>query len=422
VHTNGQRIGVIGSGVAGLTAAYLLQRGYEVLLFEADGRLGGHAHTHDVPSAHGGTIGVDSGFIVHNERTYPNLLRLFGELGVATRDTEMSMSIRCDGCGLEYAGAKGVRGMFAQPRNLARGKYLRMLVEVKRFHQHANRVLSAPEAGDVTIGAFLAIGGYTKYFVDHFMLPLVSTVWSADRVDTMRYPARYLFEFLRNHGMLSIGDSPDWRTVVGGSREYVQLAAKQLTAVHLSTPVRSMRRTGGGVEIRDDADTVHSVDRVVVATHADQALRLLAKPTAAEHELLSPFRYSENEAWLHTDAAVLPRTPAARSGWNFTSSACGAHDGSVRVSYDMNRLMRLGEPTDYVVTLNPGSRPRADSVIAKMTYEHPVYTPESVAAQRRLPELNDGTVAFAGAYHGWGFHEDGCASGVRAAESFGVKW
>lgn len=422
VQTNGQRIGVIGSGVAGLTAAYLLQRGYEVLLFEADGRLGGHAHTHDVPSAHGGTIGVDSGFIVHNERTYPNLLRLFGELGVATQDTEMSMSIRCDGCGLEYAGAKGVRGMFAQPRNLARGKYLRMLAEVKRFHLHANRVLAAPEAGDVTVGAFLAIGGYTKYFVDHFMLPMVSTVWSADRADTMRYPARYLFEFLRNHGMLSIGDSPSWRTVTGGSREYVQLAAKQLTAVHLSTPVRSMHRTGGGIEIRDDADTVHAVDKVVVATHADQALRLLAKPTAAEHEVLSTFRYSANEAWLHTDGDVLPKSPAARSGWNFTSSACGAHDGSVRVSYDMNRLMQLGEPTDYVVTLNPGSRPREGSVIAKMNYEHPVYTPESVAAQRRLPELNDGTVAYAGAYHGWGFHEDGCASGVRAAESLGVAW
>jgi predicted NAD/FAD-binding protein len=422
VQTNGQRIGVIGSGVAGLTAAYLLQRRFEVLLFEADGRLGGHAHTHDVPSAHGGTIGVDSGFIVHNERTYPNLLRLFGELGVATQDTEMSMSIRCDGCGLEYAGAKGLRGMFAQPRNLGRAKYLRMLAEVRRFHVHARRVLASPDAGDVTIGAFLAIGGYSKYFVDHFMLPVVSTVWSADRADTLRYPAQYLFAFLQNHGMLSVGGSPSWRTVVGGSREYVERAAKQLTAVHLSTPVRSVLRTSSGIEIRDDADTAHHVDRVVVATHADQALRLLAKPTDLEHEVLSPFRYSDNEAWLHTDASVLPAAPAARAGWNFTASKCGSDDGAVQVSYDMNRLMRLEEPTDYVVTLNPATPPPAGSVIAKMDYTHPVYTPESVASQRRLPELNDGVVAFAGAYHGWGFHEDGCASGVRAAESFGAGW
>ncbi len=418
----GQRIGVIGSGVAGLTAAYLLQRKYEVLLFEADDRLGGHAHTHDVPSAHGGTIGVDSGFIVHNERTYPTLLRLFGELGVRTHDTEMSMSIRCDGCGLQYAGAKGLPGLFAQRRNVTRTRYLRMLAEVKRFHRHAKRLLEAPEAGDVTIGAFLAIGGYTGYFIDHFVLPLVSTVWSADRVDTLRYPARYLFEFLRNHGMLSVKNSPAWRTVVGGSREYVQRAAKQLTAVHLSTPVRSVLRTARGAEILDDGDTRHRVDKVVIATHADQALRLLANPTEAERDVLGQFRYSVNEAWLHTDTSVLPTLPDARSGWNYRAPACGAHARAVQVSYDMNRLMRLDEPTGYVVTLNPGEGPHKDSVVAKMTYEHPVYTPESVAAQRRLPELNDGVLAYAGAYHGWGFHEDGCSSGARAAESLGVIW
>ncbi|WP_414938097.1 NAD(P)/FAD-dependent oxidoreductase [Amycolatopsis sp. cmx-11-51] len=422
VHTTGQRIGVIGSGVAGLTAAYLLQRRYEVLLFEAEDRLGGHAHTHDVPSAHGGTVGIDSGFIVHNERTYPNLLRLFAELGVATRDTEMSMSIRCDGCGLQYAGAKGLKGLFAQPRNATRGRYLRMLADVKRFHQHATRVLEAPEAGDVTLGAFLAIGGYTKYFVDHFLLPVVSTVWSADRNDTLEYPARYLFEFLRNHGMLSVGGSPSWRTVVGGSREYVDLAAKQLTAVHLSTPVRSVRRTARGIEVRDDADTRHRLDKVVLATHADQALNLLASPTEAERDVLGSFRYSSNEAWLHTDTGVLPTAGSARAGWNYATPACGANAGAVQVSYDMNRLMRLDEPTGYVVTLNPGTAPDDGSVLAKMTYEHPVYTPDSVAAQRRLPELDDDTVAFAGAYHGWGFHEDGCASGVRAAENFGVRW
>ncbi|GAA3568290.1 FAD-dependent oxidoreductase [Amycolatopsis ultiminotia] len=419
-HTTGLRIAVIGSGVAGLTAAYLLQRRHEVLLFEADDRLGGHAHTHDVPSAHGGTVGVDSGFIVHNERTYPTLTRLFGELGVQTRDTEMSMSIRCDGCGLQYAGARGLRGLFAQPRNVTSPRYLRMLAEVKRFHRHAARLLAHPEAGDVPLGAFLAIGGFSRYFTDHFVLPLVSTVWSADRTDTMKYPARYLFEFLHNHGMLSVTGSPTWRTVAGGSREYVERAAKQLTAVHLSTPVRSVLRTARGVEVRDDADTPHRVDGVVVATHADQALRLLAEPTRAEQDLLGAFRYSRNEALLHTDATVLPTVPAARSGWNYRTATCGADAGAVQVSYDLNHLMSLDEATRYVVTLNPRSAPT--EVLARMSYEHPIYTPESVAAQRRLPDLNDGVVAYAGAYQGWGFHEDGCTSGVRAAAGFGVDW
>jgi predicted NAD/FAD-binding protein len=374
-HTTGQRIAVIGSGVAGLTAAYLLQRRHEVLLFEADDRLGGHAHTHDVPSAHGGTIGVDSGFIVHNERTYPTVLRLFGELGVRTQETEMSMSIRCDGCGLQYARTKGLRGLFAQWRNLADPRYLRMLAEVKRFHRHAARLLSRPEAGD--------------------------------------YPARYLFEFLRSHGLLSVQNSPTWRTVAGGSREYVELAAKQLTAVHLSTPVRSVTRTARGVEVRDDADTPHRVEHLAIATHADQALRLLGKPTPAEQNVLGAFRYSRNEAWLHTDTSVLPTVAAARAGWNYRTPMCGADSDVVQISYDMNRLMRLDEPEGYVVTLNPHAAPAAGSVVAKMAYEHPVYTPESVAAQRKL-------AAFAGAYHGWGFHEGGGSSGLRAAESLGV--
>jgi predicted NAD/FAD-binding protein len=422
VEITGERIGVIGSGVAGLTAAYLLQRKYEVLLFEADDRLGGHAHTHDVPSTHGGTIGVDSGFIVHNERTYPTLLKLFGELGVATRDTEMSMSIRCDGCGLQYAGAKGLTGLFAQRGNAFRGRYLRMLAEVKRFHRHAKRLLAAKDAGDVTLGAFLAIGGYTRYFVDHFMLPLVSTVWSADRSDTLRYPARYLFELLRNHGMLSVKNSPAWRTVVGGSREYVELAAKQLTAVHLSTPVRSVLRTAAGVEIRDDADTPHRVDRVVVATHADQALALLGDATGAERAVLGAFGYSRNETLLHTDTGVLPAARRARASWNYRLSDCARGDDEVQVSYWMNRLQALDGPVDYLVTLNGGARIDPASVLRRMVYEHPVYTPASVAAQRRLPALNTGRTAFAGAYHGWGFHEDGCASGVRAAEAFGASW
>ncbi|MHA6622645.1 NAD(P)/FAD-dependent oxidoreductase [Pseudonocardia sp. DLS-67] len=413
---------VIGAGVAGLTAAHVLQRRYDVTLFEADERLGGHAHTHEVVSSDGGTAHVDSGFIVHNERTYPTLLRLFAELGVATQDSDMSMSVRCDGCGLEYAGARGPGGLFPQASNLARPAYLRMLAEVLRFHRHARRLVADERAGDVPLGAFLAIGGYSRYFVDHFMLPVVSAVWSAGETVSPAYPARYLFTFLQHHGLLTVGGSPRWRTVVGGSQRYVERVVKNLTAVHAGTPVRAVRRTASGVEVRDGAGTAHRYDRAVVATHPDQALALLAEPTAAQGEVLGAFRYSRNTTWLHSDPAVLPRRPGARASWNYLKPACSSTDAPVLVSYDMNRLQRLVEPDDYVVTLGGEGRVDPSRVIARMVYEHPVYTPASVAAQRRLPELDDGVLAFAGAYHGWGFHEDGCAAGVRAARSLGADW
>ncbi|QJY50141.1 NAD(P)/FAD-dependent oxidoreductase [Pseudonocardia broussonetiae] len=411
---------VVGSGVAGLTAAHLLQRRYDVTLFEADGRLGGHAHTHELSTPDGGTTNVDSGFIVHNERTYPNLLRLFAELGVATQESDMSMSVRCEGCGLEYAGARKLGGLFPQLSNAARPQYLRMLGEVVRFHRHARRVLDDERAGDVTLGAFLAIGGYSRYFVEHFMLPVVSAVWSAGESVSMSYPARYLFTFLHHHGLLAVGGSPQWRTVTGGSRAYVEKVVKGLSAVHVSNPVTSVRRDGDGVRI--EADGPHRVDKVVIATHPDQALALLDRPTDDERAVLGAFAYSANTTQLHRDTSVLPRNAGARASWNYLKSACSSQDAPVLVSYDMNRLQRLAEPEDYVVTLNGTDRVDQDSVIATMHYEHPIYTPESVAAQRRLPLLNDGTVAFAGAYHGWGFHEDGCAAGVRAAASLGAGW
>jgi predicted NAD/FAD-binding protein len=412
-----ERVAVIGAGVAGLTAAYLLQRRYGVVLFEAGPRLGGHAHTHDVPTPTG-SVAVDSGFIVHNERTYPNLLRLFGELGVTTRESEMSMSVRCLGCGLEYAGARGLTGLFPRPAALLRPRYLRMLGEVTRFHRHARRVL-ARGGNDVTLGEFAA--GYSRYFTEHFLLPVVSAVWSAPEEVSREYPVRYLFRFLDHHGLLSVGGSPTWRTVEGGSREYVERAVKGLTAVHVATPVRSVLRTADGVEVRDDAGEAHTVDRVVIATHANDALGMLADPTDAESVALGAFSYSRNETWLHTDDTLLPTAPSARASWNYLKPSC-AGSGQVLVSYDMNRLMRLGEPSPYVVTLNATDRIDPSTVLAKMTYEHPVYTRKSVAAQRLLPSLATSRTAFAGAYHGWGFHEDGCASGVAAAAAFGVRW
>ncbi|MFF3763231.1 NAD(P)/FAD-dependent oxidoreductase [Streptomyces sp. NPDC001922] len=423
-----RRTVVVGGGVAGLTAAHVLHRSHEVTLYEADDRLGGHAHTHDVPSSDGRVHRVDSGFIVHNERTYPHLLRLFRELGVTTQESEMSMSVRCEGCGLEYAGARGPRGLFAQPRNAVHPAYLRMLTEVTAFHRRARKLLDGDGTGDGTgtddrtLGDFLAEGRFSAYFTAHFMTPVVSCVWSCSSETALRYPARYLFRFLANHGLLGIGGSPTWRTVTGGSRAYVDRAAKQLTAVRTATPVRAVRRCPDGVEIvTEDGDT-HRHDSVVIAVHPDQALRLLADPTDDERAVLGAFRYSRNPTLLHTDASLLPRSAGARASWNYLMPSCGASADAVRVSYHMNRLQRLDAPEDYLVTLNGTGRVAEDAVLARMVYEHPVYTPESVAAQRRLPGLSGPVTAYAGAYHGWGFHEDGCRSGVEAARALGVAW
>jgi uncharacterized protein len=416
-----ERIAVVGSGVSGLTAAYLLQRRSDVTLYEASDRLGGHAHTHDIPTADAGAIAVDSGFIVFNEETYPLLTRLFAELGVKSRKTEMSMSIRCQGCGLEYAGGKGAGGVLARSRSAFRPAFLRMLVDVTRFFRLARDLL---RNGDdtLTLRQFLVSRRFSPYFVRHFMIPVVSCVWSTSPGDVVLYPARYLFTFLENHGMLSLRPASPWRTVVGGSRTYVERIAKNLASVATSTPVRAVVRSEGQVLIREDSGQVERFDRAVIATHADTALRLLDHPTEQERSTLGAFRYSMNETWLHSDEALLPSAPRARASWNYLLPACEGTWGGVLASYDMNRLQGISSRTPCIVTLNATDRIAPDRVLARMTYEHPVYDSRSVAAQSRLRHLNDGTIAFAGAYHGWGFHEDGCRSGLTAAASLGAKW
>jgi predicted NAD/FAD-binding protein len=423
---SGRTTAVVGSGVAGLTAAHILARSRRVVLYEADDRPGGHAHTHDVPSADGRLHRVDSGFIVHNRRTYPNLLRLFGELGVPTQESEMSMSVHCEGCGLEYAGARGPRGLFAQPRNAAHPAYLRMLAEVPRFHRAARRLLAA--AGDdgpaatLTLGRFLERLRFSPYFVAHFATPLVSAVWSCDARTAHAYPAVHLFRFLDHHGMLGIGGSPVWRTVTGGSRTYVDRVVKNLDAVHTSTPVLAVRRHADGADVTTDRLGTVRHDAVVIAVHPDQALALLADADPRERAVLGAFRYARNTTLLHTDTRVLPRSPGARASWNYRMPACDSDSSAVRVSYDMNRLQRLDAPEHYLVTLGGEDRVDPSRVLARMTYAHPVFTAEAVAAQRRLPELDGPVTAFAGAYHGWGFHEDGCRAGVAAAAALGVPW
>ncbi|MER5810771.1 FAD-dependent oxidoreductase [Streptomyces sp. NPDC002033] len=420
------RTAVVGGGVSGLTAAYVLARSHEVTLYEADDRLGGHAHTHEVKGPDGRVRAVDSGFIVHNDRTYPHLLRLFGELGVATRPTTMSLSVHCEGCGLEYAGARGPRGLFARPRCALRPAYLRMLARVPEFHRQARRLLAGPaETPEPTLGEFLERGGFGPYFTGHFAVPLVASVWSCPPGDALAYPARYLFRFLDHHGMLSVGGSPRWRTVEGGSARYVERLRDALGAgtVRSGARVRSVSRTAGGVWITTADGVPAAYDSVVVAVHADEALRLLADPSDTERSVLGAFRYSRNRTVLHTDASVLPRASGARGCWNHRLSGCRPAGAPVEVSYDMNRLQGLSGPEAYVVTLNAAAgRVRPERVLAEMVYEHPLYTPESVAAQQRLPGLSGPVTAFAGAYHGWGFHEDGCRSGVAAAAALGVVW
>ncbi len=418
-----RRTVVVGGGVAGLTAAYVMRDAHEVSLYEALDRLGGHALTREVVAPDGGTVPVDMGFIVHNDRTYPYLTRLFRELEVATQDAPMSMSVRCEECGLEYAGAKGLPGLFPRAGHLARGRYLRLLTEVPAFHRRARRSLaeSGPDGGR-TFGEFLAQGRFSPYFVSHFATPLVAAVWSCAPGTALRHPANHLFRFLAHHGMLSVTGSPRWRTVAGGSVEYVRRVGKRLPAVRTGTPVRSVARHADGASITTRDGSVHEVDAVVLAVHPDQALRMLADPTPLEREVLGAFRYSRNPTVLHGDASVLPRSRGAAASWNYLMPSCGSPASRVRVSYDMNRLQGLPGPQRHVVTLNDDGQVAEELVRSRVVFEHPVYTPGSVAAQQRLPELNTPVTAYAGAYHGWGFHEDGCRSGVQAAAALGVRW
>ncbi len=423
--TSGDRrtVAVVGAGVAGLTAAYILSGTYEVTLYEADDRLGGHAHTHDVADPAGTALAVDTGFIVHNDRTYPQLRRLFGELGVRTRPTEMSMSIHDELTGLEYAGGRGAKGVFAQSRRALDPRFLSVLAQVKRFHIRANAFLGRTDDSDqTTYGEFLRSHRFSAAFVRLYAVPLVSCVWSMGTDATLDYPARYLFRFLEHHGLLTVYGSPQWRTVIGGSRTYVAAIGERLPHVRIGRAVSNVLRHDTGVSVHSSAGTSSDYDAIVIATHADQALELLADASREEKDVLGAFRYSRSEAVLHTDARLLPAAAQARASWNYLMPSAGDSDHPPIVTYWMNRLQGLKSAEQYLVTLNARDRIDPAKVIAVMDYEHPIYDLPAIEAQGLLTSLSTPRTAFAGAYHGWGFHEDGCRSGVEAARRLGVSW
>lgn len=424
-HDFGDRrsIAVVGAGVAGLTAAYVLAQQHEVTLYEADGRLGGHAHTHDVADPAGNVLAVDTGFIVHNDRTYPHLRRLFAELGVQSRPTEMSMSIHDERSGVEFAGGRGAKGVFAQPRRALDPRFLSVLVQVKRFQLRANAFLRRTDDSDqTTYGEFLRTNRFSDAFVRLYAVPLVSCVWSMGTGAALDYPARYLFRFLDHHGLLELYGSPQWYTVVGGSRTYVEAIGVRLADVRQGQAVANVLRHDTGVSLQDSSGAWSDYDGVVIATHADQALDLLADASREEKEVLGAFRYSRSETILHTDERLLPTTAQARASWNYLTPSATDGDHAPVVTYWMNRLQGLDSSEHYLVTLNARDRIDPSKVIAVMSYEHPIYDLPAIEAQARLASLATPHTAFAGAYHGWGFHEDGCRSGVEAARTLGVAW
>jgi uncharacterized protein len=412
------RIAVIGSGIAGSGCAWLLSRQHEVVLFEAEDRLGGHTHTHEV-EREGRRYRVDSGFIVHNPENYPLLTAMFGELGVETRATTMSFSVHNQRSGLQY-NAGSLNGLFCQRRNLLRPRFYRMVADILRFYRQAPALLESADPGP-TLGDYLHEHGYSPMFIDEHLVPMASALWSSPSAQVLKFPARYLVQFMANHHMLSAGARPSWRTVVGGSSSYLDaLKSRWSVQVRLSTPVRSLRRLEGGIEVHSDQGS-ERFDQVVLACHSDQALALLEAPSVREREVLGAIGYQPNETVLHTDARLLPPQQGAWAAWNAHIPADPAD--VCTVSYCMNLLQGLSSREPFVVTLNRSAAIDPDKIIARMRYAHPEYTHASVAAQARRAEINGvDRIWYAGAYWGWGFHEDGLRSGVEVARALGVRW
>ncbi len=411
------KIAIVGSGVSGLVAAHLLSPRHDVVLFEGDGRVGGHVHTVDVDGP-GGRTAVDTGFIVFNRKTYPSFVRLLERLGVEAQESDMSFGVRSEARDLEYS-ASGLLGLYAQPANALSPRFHRMVADVFRFFGEARELLE--EGPEVELLPWLEARGYSQAFVEDHLLPMVGAVWSSSRDGVKAFPARFLARFFDNHGFLQVNDRPTWYTIKGGSRTYVKAILDGFRGeVRTSCPVLSIRREPRAVLVRSTGSSPERFDHAILACHADQALRLLEDPSPVERELLSAFPYRRNDVVLHEDPAVMPRRRRAWASWNYHLDDGDAPGASV--TYWMNRLQRLPGPRQYFVTLNRTAVVRPERILRRLEYAHPVFTAAGLGAQARHPELlGHRRTSYCGAYWRNGFHEDGVVSALAAVRGFEVS-
>jgi len=422
------RVAVVGAGVSGLSAAWMLSTRHDVTLFETEARLGGHSNTLPVPLPDGGSMPVDTGFMVFNDVNYPNLVQLFDHLGVASRETDMSFAVSVDGGRVEYCGGGLYGGLFAQRRNLLRPRFLRMVLDIVRFYRSAPGLARRLDLERITLGELLDRRGYGEGLRADHLVPMASAIWSGSPDAILDFPAASFIRFFENHGLFRLFDRPQWRTVCGGSRSYVDRIREQIAGrptpvtVHAGSPVVDVSRDAAGVTVRSADGRVGRFDAVVIGAHADKALAMLGNPSAAERSILGRFRYQQNRTLLHTDPTLMPVRRAVWASWNYLAVS-DRGTGATRppsVTYWMNRLQGLDPRHPAFVSLNPLREPAAGSVVAEMSYAHPQYDPDAMTGQRQLHTIQ-GTdrIWYCGSYFGYGFHEDGLTSGLNVAAALG---